>query len=40
MRQRYLLLIALLMVVANLVNTTGEYILSKKVTDEARTRHS
>ena len=36
MRQRYLLLIALLMVVANLVNTTGEYILGKKVTDEAQ----
>jgi AAA family ATP:ADP antiporter len=28
---RYLLLIALLMVLANLVNTTGEYILSKTV---------
>ena len=34
--QRYLLLIALLMIVAGLVKTTGEFILSKKVTEEAR----
>ena len=34
--QRYLLWIALLMVVANLINTTGEFILGKKVTEEAR----
>jgi AAA family ATP:ADP antiporter len=33
---RYLLLIALLMVVVNAVNTTGEFILGKKVTEEAR----
>ncbi len=35
-RQRYLLLIALLMVVLNLVNTTGEFILGKTVAEEAR----
>lgn len=34
--QRYLFLIALLIVVLNLVNTTGEYILGKIVTQEAR----
>jgi AAA family ATP:ADP antiporter len=33
---RYLLLIALLMVVVNAVNTTGEFILGKRVTEEAR----
>jgi AAA family ATP:ADP antiporter len=33
---RYLLLIALLMIVVNAVNTTGEFILGKKVTEEAR----
>jgi AAA family ATP:ADP antiporter len=34
--KRYLLLIALLMVILNLVNTTGEFILGKVVTQEAR----
>ena len=34
--QRYLFLIALLIIVLNLVNTTGEYILGKIVTKEAR----
>jgi AAA family ATP:ADP antiporter len=34
--QRYLFLIALLIIVLNLVNTTGEYILGKIVTQEAR----
>jgi ATP:ADP antiporter, AAA family len=34
--QRYLFLIALLIIVLNLVNTTGEYILGKIVTNEAR----
>ncbi|HYY24184.1 MAG TPA: Npt1/Npt2 family nucleotide transporter [Candidatus Udaeobacter sp.] len=34
--QRYLLWIALLMILANLINTTGEFILGKKVTEEAR----
>jgi ATP:ADP antiporter, AAA family len=33
---RYLLLIALLMVVVNVVNTTGEFILSKTVTEGAQ----
>jgi len=33
---RYLLLIALMMVLANLVNTTGEYILGKRVSDNFR----
>ncbi|HWO42835.1 MAG TPA: Npt1/Npt2 family nucleotide transporter, partial [Candidatus Eisenbacteria bacterium] len=33
---RYLLLIAALMIVVNAVNTTGEFILGKKVTEEAR----
>jgi len=33
--QRYFLLIALLMVTLNLVNTTGEYIMGQKVTEEA-----
>ncbi|MGH7834198.1 MAG: NTP/NDP exchange transporter [Candidatus Binatia bacterium] len=36
MGSRYLLLIALLMIVVNAVNTTGEFILGKKVTEEAR----
>ncbi len=36
MGQRYLLLIALLMLVLNLVNTTGEFILGKTVTAEAQ----
>jgi ATP:ADP antiporter, AAA family len=36
MRQRYLLCIGVLMVVANLVNTTGEFILGKNVIDQAR----
>ena len=34
--QPYLLIIAAMMVVANLVNTTGEFILSQKVTEEAK----
>ena len=34
---RYLLLIALLMVVVNVVNTTGDFILSKTVTEGAQT---
>jgi AAA family ATP:ADP antiporter len=34
--QRYFLLIAGLMVILNLVNTTGEYILGQKVTEEAQ----
>jgi AAA family ATP:ADP antiporter len=34
--QRYFLLIALLMVILNLVNTTGEYIMGQKVTEEAQ----
>ena len=34
--QRYLYLIALLIIVLNLVNTTGEYILGKIVTKEAQ----
>jgi AAA family ATP:ADP antiporter len=33
MKNRYLLLIAVMMVLANLVNTTGEYILGARVTD-------
>jgi AAA family ATP:ADP antiporter len=33
LKNRYLLLIALMMVLANLVNTTGEYILGAKVKD-------
>jgi ATP:ADP antiporter, AAA family len=33
---RYLLLIALMMVLANIVNTTGEYILGKRVAADAR----
>lgn len=33
---RYLLLIALMMVLANLVNTTGEYILGKRVSENSR----
>lgn len=36
LRSRYLLLIASLVVVLNLVNTTGEFILGKSVTQEAR----
>jgi AAA family ATP:ADP antiporter len=36
--QRYLFLIALLVVVLNVVNTTGEYILGKLVTKEARNK--
>jgi AAA family ATP:ADP antiporter len=36
MGQRYLFLIALLVIASNLVKTTGEFILSKKVTEEAR----
>jgi ATP:ADP antiporter, AAA family len=36
MGQRYLLLVALLVILSNLVKTTGEFILSKKVTEEAR----
>jgi len=36
MNQRYLLLIALLMLVLNVVNTTGEFILGKTVTAEAQ----
>jgi len=35
MGQRYLFLIALLVILSNLVKTTGEFILSKKVTEEA-----
>jgi AAA family ATP:ADP antiporter len=35
LRDRYLLLIACLLIVANLVNTTGEYILSNVVRDHA-----
>ncbi len=35
-KNRYLLLIALMMVLANLVNTTGEYILGKRVAADAR----
>ncbi|HWP57332.1 MAG TPA: Npt1/Npt2 family nucleotide transporter [Candidatus Acidoferrales bacterium] len=34
--KRYLFLIAFLMVVLNVVNTTGEFILGKTVTEEAR----
>ena len=34
--QRYLILIALLMVVLNLVNTTGEFVLGKTVAEAAR----
>ena len=34
--QPYLLIIAAMMIVANLVNTTGEFILGQKVTDEAK----
>ncbi len=34
--QPYLLIIAGMMIVANLVNTTGEFILSQKVTEEAK----
>ena len=34
--QPYLLLIAILMVLLNLVNTTGEFVLGKKVAEEAR----
>jgi AAA family ATP:ADP antiporter len=34
--QPYLLLIAALMVVSNLVNTTGEFLLGQKVTEEAK----
>ncbi len=34
--QPYLLIIAAMMVVANLVNTTGEFILGQKVTEEAK----
>jgi AAA family ATP:ADP antiporter len=34
--KRYLLLIALLMMVSNVVNTTGEFILGKSVTQEAQ----
>jgi ATP:ADP antiporter, AAA family len=34
--KRYLVLIALLLVVSNLVNTTGEFILGKTVTQEAQ----
>ncbi len=33
MKNRYLLLIAVMMILANLVNTTGEYILGARVTD-------
>jgi AAA family ATP:ADP antiporter len=36
MSKPYLLLIALLLVLSNLVNTTGEFILGKSVTQEAR----
>ena len=36
MRQRYLLWIALLMLVLNVINTTGEFILGKTVTAEAQ----
>ena len=36
MGQRYLLLIALLVIASNMVKTTGEFILSKKVAEEAR----
>jgi AAA family ATP:ADP antiporter len=35
-RQRYLLLIALMLTVANFVNTTGEYLLSDRVSRYAR----
>ena len=34
--QPYLLIIAAMMIVANLVNTTGEFILGQKVTEEAK----
>ena len=34
--KRYLLLIAVLMIVSNVVNTTGEFILGKTVTEEAQ----
>jgi AAA family ATP:ADP antiporter len=37
MRDRYLLLIAGLLMVANLVNTTGEYVLSNAAADHAAT---
>jgi AAA family ATP:ADP antiporter len=37
LRQRYLLLIALLVLVSNLVNTTGEFILGKTVAEHAKT---
>jgi AAA family ATP:ADP antiporter len=36
LRQRYLLLIALMLLVANLVNTTGEFILTAEVEQAAR----
>src|SRR6185503_1012225 len=34
-KHRYLLLIALLIMLSNVVNTTGEFILGKSVTDDA-----
>jgi len=34
--RRYLMLIAALMIVANVVNTTGEFIMGKSVTEEAQ----
>ena len=34
--QPYLLIIAAMMIVANLANTTGEFILGQKVTEEAK----
>ena len=36
LKNRYLLLIALMMVLANLVNTTGEYVLGARVTADRR----
>jgi AAA family ATP:ADP antiporter len=36
-KQRYLLLIALLIMLSNLVNTTGEFMLGKSVADHAKT---
>ena len=36
MGQRYLFFIALLVIASNMVKTTGDFILSKKVTEEAR----
>jgi ATP:ADP antiporter, AAA family len=36
MRKRYLLLIACLMIILNVVNSTGEFILGKTVTQEAQ----